>query len=221
MVMASELTKEEINRKLLHVLAVILPLSIFYGPELIGKPKVFVSWVFAVMFLLFLFIEWMRLKVDSFHSQFCRYFGGMMREVESRQLTGATYVVGGSSICSVIALHSHKSEATVFLGLTLFILGDAVAALVGKGFGRIRVGQKTLEGCLGCFIFCVLLAWIVFPQLPDFLEAWGGPFSMVQILLVSAAVSILELFPIRLGKVVLNDNLYVPAAVSLIALIMP
>ena len=219
--MASELTKEEINRKLLHGLAVILPISIFYWPELTGQPKVFVSWVFGVLFLLFLSIDWMRLKVDSFHSLFCRYFGGMMREVESRQLTGATYVVGGSCLCSVIALHSHKSEAAVFLGLTLFILGDAVAALVGKAFGRIRVGEKTLEGSLGCFFFCVLLAWIIFPQLPNFLVAWGGPFSMFQILLVSAAVSLLELFPIRLGKVVLNDNLYVPAVVSLIALIIP
>ena len=219
--MASELTKEEINRKLLHGLAVILPISIFYWPELTGQPKVFVSLVFGVLFLLFLSIDWMRLKVDSFHSLFCRYFGGMMREVESRQLTGATYVVGGSCLCSVIALHSHKSEAAVFLGLTLFILGDAVAALVGKAFGRIRVGEKTLEGSLGCFFFCVLLAWIIFPQLPNFLVAWGGPFSMFQILLVSAAVSLLELFPIRLGKVVLNDNLYVPAVVSLIALIIP
>ena len=219
--MASELSKEEINRKLLHGLAVILPLSIFYGPEITGQPKVFVSWVFVVMFFLFLSIEWMRLKVDYFHSLFCRYFGGMMREAEKRQLTGATYVVGGSSICSMIALHSHKSEAAVFLGLTLFILGDAVAALVGKAFGRIRVGQKTLEGSLGCFFFCFLLAWIVFPQLPEFLEAWGGPFSMIQILLVSATLSFLELFPIRLGKVVLNDNLYVPAAVSLTALIIP
>ena len=219
--MASELTKEEINRKFLHGLAVILPLSIFYGPELTGQPKVFVSWVFGVLFLLFLSIDWMRLKVDSIHSLFCRYFGGMMREVESRQLTGATYVVGGSCLCSVIALHSHKSEAAVFLGLTVFILGDAVAALVGKAFGRIRVGEKTLEGSLGCFFFCVLLAWIIFPQLPNFLVAWGGPFSMFQILLVSAAVSLLELFPIRFGKAVLNDNLYVPAVVSLIALIIP
>ena len=221
MVMASELTKEEINRKLLHGLAVILPLSIFYGPDLIGQPKVFVSWIFAVLFLLFLSIDWMRLKVGTFHSVFSRHLGGMMREVESRQLTGATYVVGGSSICSVIALHSHKSEAAVFLGLTLFILGDAVAALVGKSFGRIRVGEKTLEGSLGCFFFCVLLAWIVFPQLPQFLVAWGGPFSMFQILMVCAAVSLLELFPIRFGKVVLNDNLYVPAVVSLAALIIP
>ena len=35
--------------------------------------------------------------------------------------------------------------------LFFLFLGDAAAALVGKSMGRIRIGEKTLEGALGCF----------------------------------------------------------------------
>jgi len=52
------------------------------------------------------------------------------------------------------------------------------------------------------------------------LEGWGGQLSLIQILGISAAVALLEFFPIRIGKLVLNDNLYVPASVSLLALII-
>ena len=60
------------------------------------------------------------------------------------------------------------------MGLTLFILGDAVAALVGKAVGRIKVGSKTVEGALGCYLLCVALAAFLFPRLPAFLADWGG-----------------------------------------------
>ena len=143
-----------------------------------------------------------------------------MREVEAKQLTGATYVLAGSVICSMFSLYSESAAAAAFLGLTLFILGDAVAALVGKAFGRIRIGNKTVEGALGCYFFCFLIAALVFPKLPAFLATWGGQLSIIHIIGISASVALLELFPIRIGKVVLNDNLYVPAAVSFFALLI-
>ena len=37
--MSQGLTKEEVNRKLVHGLAVVLPAGIFYGPDLLGLTK--------------------------------------------------------------------------------------------------------------------------------------------------------------------------------------
>lgn len=218
--MKNELTKEEINRKLLHGLAVVLPVSIFYGPDLFDVSRVFACFLIGFLFATSLAIEIMRLNHSAFGGWFHRFFGSMMREKESSQMTGATYVLAGSVLCSLISLYSESAAAAAFMGLTLFILGDAVAALVGKAVGRIKVGSKTVEGALGCYFLCVALAAFLFPRLPAFLADWGGQLSLFQILGISAAVSLLEFFPIKIGKVVLNDNLYVPAFVSLLALMM-
>jgi len=211
------LTSEEINRKLLHGLAVVLPAGIFYGPELLKVQQWMVSVVIGALFAVSLAVEVLRFRQQAFGELFRKWFGSMLRTGEATRLTGATYVFGGSFLCSLIALQGGLAPAAAFLALALFILGDAATALVGKGMGRVRIGDKTLEGALGCFLLCFLLADFVFPQLPEFSAAWG-PLSLQQIVALSALVAILELFPIRFGKFVLNDNLYVPVAVTFAAL---
>ena len=218
--MSNGLTKEEINRKLLHILAVILPVAIFYGPDFFGVGRIWAC-IFASGLTFFsLFVEYARLNHGPFGRWFLRCFGSLMRKEEERQVTGSTYLMTGAAISSLISLHSEAAAACAFLGLTLFILGDAAAALVGKAIGRIKVGGKTLEGAIGCCLVCVLLAVFVFPSLPDFIEDLGGEFSLVQVLVLSVTVSLLELVPIRLGGVVINDNLYVPAVASVVALLI-
>lgn len=211
------LTPEEINRKFLHGLAVVLPAGIFYGPELFDLHQRMASVIIGGVFIASLLVETLRFRNPAFGSLFNKCFGSMLRTEETTTLTGATYVLGGSFLCSLIALQGSLAPAAAFLALTLFILGDAAAALVGKAIGRIRIGDKTIEGTLGCFVLCVLLAWLVFPRLPEFPVVWGE-LPLLHILLLAALVSILELFPLRLGRLNLNDNLYVPVLVTLAAL---
>ena len=210
--------KEEVNRKLLHILAVGFPAFIFYGPKQLGLSRMEVVWVMLGVFLISLTIDLSRLYSTSFRSWFFKWFGSMMRKQEATQLTGATYIIAGSLICSCISLASQPFAASAFLSLTLFILGDAVAALCGKAFGKIKVGEKTLEGAIGCFVLCFVLT-CVFPQLPSFLELWDRDFSWMQIIFFPLGIALLELFPIKFGRIILNDNLYVPAIVSLLVLI--
>ena len=211
--------KEEVNRKLLHILAVGFPAFIFYGPKQLGLSRMEVVWVMLGVFLISLTIDLSRLYSTSFRSWFFKWFGSMMRKQEATQLTGATYIIAGSLICSCISLASQPFAASAFLSLTLFILGDAVAALCGKAFGKIKVGEKTLEGAIGCFVICLILASVVFPQLPSFLIKWNGDFTWVDIFFFPLGIALLELFPVKLGNINLNDNLYVPAAISLLVLI--
>ncbi len=211
------LTPEEINRKLLHGLAVVLPAGIFYGPELLKVQQWMTSVVIGALFAVSLAIEILRFRKPAFGELFRKWFGSMLRTGEATRLTGATYVLGGSFLCSLIALQGALAPAAAFLALTIFILGDAAAALVGKGMGRVRIGDKTLEGALGCFLLCFLLADFVFPHLPGFSAAWGH-LPLQQVLALSALVAVLELFPVRLGGFIFNDNLYVPVAVTFAAL---
>lgn len=211
--------KEEVNRKLLHILAVGFPAFIFYGPQQVGLSKMEVVWVIFGIFCLALAIDLIRIYSVSFRSWFFRRFGYMMRKQEETQLTGATYIIAGSLVCSWISLWSEYFAASAFLSLTLFILGDAAAALCGKAFGKIKVGEKTLEGAIGCFIICLILTSVVFPQLPFFLVKWNGDFTWVDIFFFPLGIALLELFPVKLGNINLNDNLYVPAAISLLVLI--
>jgi len=67
---------------------------------------------------------------------------------------------------------------------------------------------------MGCLLVCIALAAFVFPEIQGFLENWRGEYGWIQILVVSSTVTILELFPIKLGRMALNDNLYVPAVAS-------
>jgi dolichol kinase len=211
--------KEEVNRKLLHILAVGLPVFIFYGPSWFDFSNAFTVAFILGLFLVSLGIDLLRLFNNSLQTWFLKRFGSMLRVQEKSQLTGATYILAGSFICSGISLLSDAFSASVFLTLTLFILGDAAAALTGKAYGRIRVGEKSIEGAFGCFFLCLLLSFFIFPNLPGFLEKWDGTFNWINIVMISLAITLLELFPLRFGRFTLNDNLYVPALSAMLVLV--
>ncbi|MBT3636657.1 MAG: hypothetical protein HN531_06940 [Opitutae bacterium] len=217
--MSGDLTKEEINRKLLHILAVVLPVGIFYGP-VCGVERIWVCMLALGLTCFSIFVESARLRHASFGKWFLRCFGLLLRKEEKRQVTGGTYLMLGAAICSIISLHSEAAAVSAFLGLTFFILGDAAAALIGKAIGRVKICGKTLEGSIGCFLLCVILGVFIFPILPGFLDDWGGELSLVQVLSLSFAVSLLELVPIKILGVEINDNLYVPAVTSAVAFLI-
>ena len=50
-----------------------------------------------------------------------------------------------------------------------------------------------------------------------FLNAWGGELTWEQAIVIASSVAVLELFPVKLGHLKLNDNLYVPILVTIIA----
>ena len=107
-------------------------------------------YIIGGIFLFTLLLEGYRLHNRQGKRLFHQLFGAMLRKEENGKLTGATWVLAGSVLCSLLALISSSAAAAAFWGLTFFILGDAAAALFGKAFGRTRIGRKTLEGALGC-----------------------------------------------------------------------
>jgi len=204
----------EVYRKLLHVLVVFLPIGIFYGPEYFSTTRSFVAFFALGILIMSLVLEYSRFRFPGFGNWWWSFHSALLRDREKYQLTGATYMAGGSFLCACISVISESFAAYAFLSFALFILGDAAAALVGKSFGRTRVGMKTLEGALGCFLLSFSLAYWIFPYFPKFSETLGGPLSLVQSVVVALSISLLELFPVKLKKFSLNDNLYVPVVAT-------
>lgn len=210
------LKREEIARKLLHLFALVMPIGIFY------IPKLNFSWyipaiILAVVFLGSIIIEMLRFKHPVVQKMFYKLFGTMLREEESIKTTGSTYVVGAALLCSLIF---YKQPHISFIVLTLFILGDAIAAIVGLSIGRTKiVGKKSLEGSVACFLLCVVLFIALFPFVPGLLDVWNGKIPFALIVITSLAITVFELIPLKITpKIVINDNLAVPVITGFVML---
>ncbi|MBD3322193.1 MAG: hypothetical protein GF350_13930 [Chitinivibrionales bacterium] len=212
-----KLRKEEIQRKVLHLIfGVVIPAGIFYIPLyaesaewLSGtvNPSYIPSLILAFFTLLFIAGELMRFRVPFAKKLADALFGSMMRPDEAKKFSGATYICMSSLICSLLFVKSPHVAAMV---LWLFIWGDAAAALVGISIGKIKIGDKSLEGSIACFACCLVLLLAVFPLVPGLLSSWSGRIPVSLSLITALAITLMELFPLKIAKLEINDNLTVP-----------
>jgi dolichol kinase len=202
------LSKEEIRRKLLHLFALLMPVAIFYGPRW-SFPGYLVPVTLFTLFASSVIVEALRFKIPAIQRIVLTVFGSMMRKEEHFKVSGWTWVIGAAFLCTILfSNYKHIS----FIALTIFIIGDAMAALVGISLGRIRIGSKTLEGSLACFIVCIMLFYLVFPFIPGLFDVWGcNKAPSLIIWITSFVITIFELIPLKIApKITINDNLAVP-----------
>jgi dolichol kinase len=161
-----------------------------------------------LLFALSVIVELFRFRNQAMQKIVLTVFGSMMRKEEHAKISGWTWAIGAAFLCTIFfGKYPHIS----FIVLTLFIMGDAVAALVGIGIGRIKLGKKTLEGSLACFFTCVVLFYILFPLVPGLLESWDGRIPIIIAFVTALIITIFELIPLKITKtIVINDNLAVP-----------
>jgi dolichol kinase len=209
------LRKQEIGRKLLHLFALVMPIGIFYLPKT-SVPQFVPAAVLGFVLTGSVIVETLRFRVPAIQKLFFTFFGSMLREEESKKTTGSTYVIGAALLCAILFRnHPHVS----FMVLTLFILGDGVAALVGLSIGRIKIWKKSLEGSAACFTLCLLLFFLLFPYVPGLLDVWGNKIPIIMALVISFAITILELIPLKVtSKLTINDNLAVPVIAGFLML---
>jgi len=207
-----KLRKEEILRKLLHLIALAMPAGIYFIPEIFGFSKWFPSIVLGVLLLISFLIEVLRRKIDIVQKFVMKFFGSMMRAKETSSVTGSTYIIASGFICSAVFVNRPEIS---FIALSTFILGDAAAALIGIEFGRIRIRGKSVEGFLGCFFSVFIMVYYLFPYLPEIMYNFGGHFDFLIALQFSFLVSFLEFNSIKIAGFDINDNLYVPVLCGL------
>jgi len=154
----------ELRRKSIHLIALLIPIGLWIVPELA-----------ALLILGFLAgacltADLLRMRVPALTRLFFRIFGPLLREHEKgRKLTGSTYLLVGSFL-SVWGFGPRIAT----LVLLYLILGDTTAALVGRRWGRVKLGKKTLEGSASCLTMCVVIA-LLFPSIPTYAALVGAP----------------------------------------------
>lgn len=127
------------------------------------------------------------------------FFGSFIRRHELTQLNGATYLLIGCTITSLLFRKEIVIAACLFV-----IVGDTVATIIGQNVKSPKLFKgKTLMGSVGFLIACCI-AGLVFHYFTRFM-----PISMI---LVGALVATtLEALPLPF-----DDNFYVPIMTGLI-----
>lgn len=178
----------EARRKAIHVSFIVLPLELLH--EWLPWPRGRSEWRLLLVSLVVaaIAIDLVRIHEHRARAWFRRFFGQLIREHERFNLLGSTYLL----LAALLAIEVFpRPIAAAALGYT--VLGDAVAALAGRAWGRTRVFGKSLEGFAAGTVAC--LAW----------AAWlgaGGHLPWGIAIAGALVASLVELLPIPL-----DDNL--------------
>ncbi len=184
----------EIGRKSLHLLALVIPL----GMWILGLPLAL--YLLAPITLTAVGADVLRAYSPTFNAWIRWIFGGLMRADElpavGTRITfnGATCVLVGATLLA--GLFPLRVAVPV---LTMTMLADAAAALVGRRFGRHPWGSlsATVEGSTA-FVGTGLAVMAAFPSLP----------------LLPAILSVLVAALVEALPLPVNDNIRVPLAAA-------
>ena len=148
--------------------------------------------ILFILTIIALIIEYSRNKWSFPKKIFNNYFFSMLRKSEYEgYLTGATWLLFGC----ILTIYIFPIEIAVAAILVLTI-GDALAAIIGKSFPVLKVGEKSL---FGTFFGVLVTFWML--VLLDIGLKW-------EIILIGSIFGMLvELMPNYL-----NDNLTIPIA---------
>ena len=187
----------ELVRKGTHMGAMIIPC----GYWLLGLSKSEMLTVMVPIFFVMLTIDISRLRNWWFWRNVAKPVGGHMvrKHEEDGDFTGATYIL--LSVCLTVALFD---KPTAVAALAFIIVGDTLAALIGRRWGRHRIwGGKSVEGFLGCLAGTVVVAFLT-------------PGNLLIVSVVGAvAAAIIEALPTGI-----DDNVSVPLGSGLVMTIV-
>lgn len=189
----------EIRRKTLHLLALVIPFGMWW----LGTPLALYS--VGALTVVAVVADLIRAYSSSFNDWIRWIFGPLMRDEElpmvGERITfnGATCVLIGAFL--LILLFPLRVAVPV---LTMTMLADAAAALVGRRWGRHRWGPlpATVEGT-AAFILTGLVVMIWFPFLPL------GP----------AIASVIVAAIVEAAPLPVNDNIRVPITAALVVVL--
>ncbi len=178
----------EIYRKLIHLSSLWMPMLIYI---LDRDHSVF---LFLVLLIGMLVFEWCRRY--SYLSFITDVFSTLLRKHEKTggHLTGATYVVFAALLCSIFF-----PKAIAVTALSIMLVGDTAASLIGRKWGETPFFGKTLEGFFG-FIFAGFMMVILLTHIN---AGFPSLFIGFMIVIIAAFAEVLS------SKIGVDDNFLV------------
>jgi glycerol-3-phosphate acyltransferase PlsY len=138
-------------------------------------------------------VDFLRLHVNGFKEAFILFFGSFLRRHEIRRLSGASYLLLGCFITSLL-----YSKPIVVAACTYIIVGDTFAAIFGQNIKSPRIFQnKTVLGSLSFLLASLLGAYLLY--------IFTGELPFSYLVIGAVAASVFESLPLPL-----DDNFSVP-----------
>ena len=172
-------------RKVYRLSGLIFPLLYFFWEKRV------LLWIVGIILFLLLALEIFRFKRPSFNQKLFSYFSLILKNKERRRISGTTLFFIATFITILIF-----PKNIAILSLLYLVVGDALSGVVGASFGKIKIGDKSLEGFLACFLGCLIVGFL--------LRIVGVSFSFPAIFFSSLGVSLIELVSF------VDDNLSIP-----------
>jgi len=138
--------KRELQRKSIHLGMIIIPLWVYIAPANWGLLGLIIATSATVV------LDLLRLSDHRLRGFFLRLFRSLIRSHEEEHLLGSTYFMI-AALLSVLAF----DDTIAIAALTFLILGDTVAAIVGKRYGKPMYWGKSPQGSLACFVCCLII----------------------------------------------------------------
>ena len=137
--MIGQLSREEVNRKLLHILAVILPSGIFYTPIHLEIHRSYACLIIFSIFVFSVFVEIFRMRVSVFSKWFSDSFSSMMRAEEKNQLT-CLYRICGLNL--IIQAPHNLNKKLLYINYCLWAWGPGPYCKYYKTSSITRCGAE-------------------------------------------------------------------------------
>ncbi|KAG9049765.1 hypothetical protein FS837_009181 [Tulasnella sp. UAMH 9824] len=182
------------RRKFFHALAVVM-----FVPGIASDPA-FCHLAFSAAFALFIFVEYVRyFALYPFSAQVHVFMNEFIDDKDSgTAILSHFYLLTG---CAGAIWLEGPSKLLEYTGVMILGIGDAMASIVGKRWGRHQWtsnSPKTVEGSLAFTVSVVVGAWAL--RIVGLVE----PFSTLRYTLTVASCSVLEALSLQ------NDNLTLP-----------
>lgn len=184
--------RTELPRQMVHLSGLLFVIF----AQFVGREAA-ISYFSLIALFFFMYAWYVRnqeKRLESFLGRFESKFRDFTMQFERKganPFTGALFFYVGCTLAFVFFPFTVASAACAMLSV-----GDALSTLIGKKFGKRKIGSKTFEGSLACFLGSLAAgAFFVNPYL-----AVAG----------AAAAALTELVPR------VDDNLTIPLASGLV-----
>jgi len=189
--------KDELVRKLIHLTSMLIPIIYYFIPKLDALVILGSLAIFAMT------LDLSRYFSPQIAKVFYKIFGFLLRkhEIDSkkRNLNGATYVLISAFIGVFIF-----PKVIFIAAFSILIIGDSMAALIGRKYGKNKFIFKSLEGTLAFFISsCIVVLFA--PKVGYFPEEY----------LIGFIVAFIGAITENISYKFVDDNLSIPFAVGL------
>jgi len=182
------------RRKIYRIGAgIAFPVLYYFTPN-----KIIVEMLLLYLLGIMTTLEVMRYISPNLWRTIAEHSKGILK-VRQGMITGTTALL----ISNIIVIAFFDKQVAI-VSLMYMLFGDTASAIIGTKYGKVKMGDKTLEGSLAFFITAMIIA-LIFGQ-------WSGVRIHLIILIFGAiAATVTEALPLKI-----NDNLTVALAAAIV-----